>query len=151
MTGPTLGSAIATVLAGSHGEPLLERDVFGTPDPQRIATFVDRFCDQHLGSGVAGYEFFATSVGSVHGARLRDRRRVVVKASRRDVDLVHLAAVQRVQTHLADGGYPAPRPLLGPAPLAHGFAMVGTLLDRANHLSRLQPLRPAQQRPPVGG
>jgi hypothetical protein len=63
MTGATLGSAIATVLAGSDGEPLLERDVFGTIDPQRITTLVDRFCGRRLDSGVAAYEFFVSSVG----------------------------------------------------------------------------------------
>jgi len=35
MTGAGLGSTIAVVLAGGDGEPLLERDVFGTTDPQR--------------------------------------------------------------------------------------------------------------------
>jgi len=130
MTDATLGSAVATVLADWDGEPLLERDVFATTDPQRIATLVDRFCAQRLGSQVAGYEFFATSVGSVHGVRLRDERRVVVKAYRRELDLVHLAAVQRVQARLADGGFPAPRPVLAPAPPARGVAVVETLLDR---------------------
>jgi hypothetical protein len=132
MTGATLGSAIATVLAGWDGEPLLERDVFGTTDPERIAALVDRFCGRRLGARVAGYEFFATSAGSVHGVRLRDRRRVVVKAYRREIDLVHLAAVQRVQARLADGGFPAPRPVLAPVRLVHGIAIVETLLDRGD-------------------
>jgi hypothetical protein len=132
MTGATLGSAIATALAGRDREPPLERDVFGTTDPERIATLVDRFCGQRLGARIAGYEFFATSAGSVHGVRLRDRRRVVVKAYRRDIDLGHLAAVQRVQARLADGGFPAPRPLLAPAQLAHGIAVVEALLDRGD-------------------
>jgi len=132
MTGATLGGAIAVVLADSDSEPLLERDVFCTTDSRRIATLVDSFCRERLGGGVAGYELFATSVGSVHGVRLRDRRRVVVKAYRREIDLAHLAAVQRAQAHLADGGFPAPRPLLAPAPLARGVAVVETLLDRGD-------------------
>jgi hypothetical protein len=64
MTGASLGSAIATDLAGRDGEPLLERDVFGTTEPRHIAALVDRIRGQRLGSRVAGYEFFATSVGS---------------------------------------------------------------------------------------
>jgi hypothetical protein len=132
MTGATLSSAIATVLAGWDGEPLLERDVFGTTDPERIATLVDRFCGRRLGSRIASYEFFATSAGSVHGVLLRDRRRVVVKAYRRGIDLRHLAAVQRVQARLADGGFAAPRPVLAPAPLVHGIAIIETLLDRGD-------------------
>jgi hypothetical protein len=74
--------------------------------------------------------FFATNAGSVHGVRLHDQRHVVAKGYRREVDLAHLAAVQRVQAHLADGGFPAPRPVLAPAPLAGGVAVVETLLDR---------------------
>jgi len=130
MTATLLGSAIATVLAGWDSEPLLERDVFATTDPQRIATQVDRFCRERLGAGAAAYEFFATSVGSVHGVRLGDGRRLVVKVYRRGLDKGHLAAVQRVQARLADGGFPAPHPVLAPTPLACGMAIVETLLDR---------------------
>lgn len=139
MTGALLGSEIATVLAGWEREPLLERDVFGTIDPQHIAKLVDRFCGQHLGSRIARYEFFATSVGSVHGVRLRDRRRVVVKAYRREIDLVHLAAVQRAQARLACGGFPAPSPVQAPAPLERGVAIVETLMDRGDWVDAHDP------------
>ena len=107
----------------------LERDVFATADPGRIAVIVDGFCRRRLGAGVAGYELFATSAGSVHGVRLDDGRRVVVKAFRREADVAHLAAVQHVKTALGDQGFPAPRPLAGPAPLARGVAIAEALLD----------------------
>ncbi|WP_037497465.1 phosphotransferase [Solirubrobacter soli] len=105
----------------------LERELFGTG---RRAELVDAFCRAHLRSGVARREFSASSVGSVHGVRLQDGRRVVVKVYRSDVDVVHLAAVGRVQARLADSGFPAPRPLLAPTPLANGVAVVETLVDR---------------------
>jgi phosphotransferase family enzyme len=108
---------------------MLERDVFDTTDPRRIAALVDHFCRERLGAGVAGHEFSASSVGSVHGLRLEDGRRVVVKVYRPEIDAVHLAAVQRVQARLADDGFPSPRPVLAPAPLARGVAIVETLLD----------------------
>jgi hypothetical protein len=127
-----LGTAIATKLGAWDGDPLLERDVFGTTDPGRIARLVDGFCREHLGAGVVGYEFFATSVGSVHGVRLRDGRRVVVKAYRRETDVVHLAAVQSVQRRLADDGFPAPRPVVAPTPLGSGVAIAEMLLDRGD-------------------
>jgi hypothetical protein len=91
---------------------------------------LDAFCRAHLGSGVLRREFSASSVGSVHGLRLRDGRRVVVKVYRPEVDVVHLGAVARVQARLAEGGFPAPLPLLAPTPLANGIAIVETLLDR---------------------
>jgi len=122
------------------GEPLLERDVFGTVDAGRIAAIVDDFCHEHLGARVAGYEFFATSIGSVHGLRLEDDRRVVLKAHRQWVSIDHLAAVQQVQTRLADSGFPAPRPLLGPTSLGHGVAVVETLLDRGTRADAHDPV-----------
>lgn len=125
-----LRSLMATALGDWAGEPLLERELFGTADAQRIADIVDNFCAEHLGARVAGYEFFASSVGSVHGLRLADERRVVLKAHRTGVSRKHLAAVQQVQTRLADSGFPAPRPLLGPTALGQGVAVVETLLDR---------------------
>src|ERR1700738_3107461 len=100
-----LGRVIALSLAESDGEPRLERDIFRTVDPGRVAALVDDFCQRWLGAGIAHYEFFATSVGSVHGVRLDDGRRVVVKAHRSEVDRGHLVAVQAVQTRLADKGF----------------------------------------------
>jgi Ser/Thr protein kinase RdoA (MazF antagonist) len=120
---------IAQTLASWEGEPHLERDVFATVSPALIAEAVDGFCAAHMGAGVGAYEFFATSVGSVHGVRLRDGRRVVVKVHRGDTDRDHLLAVQRVQQHLNDAQFPSPRPLLGPTALARGLAVVETTLD----------------------
>jgi hypothetical protein len=107
----------------------LECDIFETTEPGRIVAVVDEFCREHLRAGVAAYEFFASSVGSVHGLRLTDGRRVVLKAHRREADVDHLAAIQRVQAVLADAGFPAPRSLLAPTPIAQGIAVVETLID----------------------
>jgi len=122
-------SVIAAVLAPEEGEPHLEREVFSTVQPEAIAEAVGDFCRLHLGASVNRYEFFATSVGSVHGVLLEDGRRVVVKVDRASADRDHMLAVQRVQTHLSAANFPTPRPLLGPTPLAHGVAVVESLLD----------------------
>ncbi len=113
-------SVIADVLAGWEGDVHLEREVFATIEPEAIAAAVDDFCRSHLDAGVSRYEFFATSVGSVHGVRLGDGRRVVIKAYRADVESDHLLAVQRVQAQLSAARFPSPRPILGPTSLAHG-------------------------------
>jgi hypothetical protein len=107
-----------------------ERDVFGTTDPAAIAAAVDGFCRVELGSGIDGYEFYATSVCGVHGLRLQDHRGVVVKVHRAGCDTAHLDAVHAVQRHLVAAGFPAPAPVLGPARLAGGVAVVEQLLDR---------------------
>jgi hypothetical protein len=120
--------AIAAIL--DRYELRLERDVFATNDARLIAALVDRFCRERLGNGVERCDFFASSVGSVHGLRLADGRRVVVKAYRCDVDIAHLTATQRVQERLAADGFPAPCPVMAPTPLARGIAIVEEQLDR---------------------
>ena len=134
------GAVIARVLSGWETPPHVERLIFGSADPEPIATAVERFCRAHLGAGVDRYEFFSTSVGSTHGLRLSDGRRVVVQAHPPDVaDPSHLAAVQRVQRHLATAGFPCPEPLLGPTPLARGVAVVESLLDRGERADAHRP------------
>jgi hypothetical protein len=110
--------------------PRVERDVFATTEASSIVVPVDGFCRARLGSGIDHYEFCWPSVGSTHGLCLDDGRRVVVKVHRATANVTHLAAVQAVQGHLAAAGFPAPQPLLGPTPLAHGIAVVEMLLDR---------------------
>jgi hypothetical protein len=111
-------------------EPRLERDVFATAEASSIVAAVDAFCRTRLGSGIDRYEFYSAGVGSTHGLLLCDGRRVVVKVHRATVNVAHLAAVQTVQGHLAEAGFPAPQPLLGPTPLANGIAVAEMLLDR---------------------
>lgn len=120
---------IAAEYADWEGPRYLEEEIFGTGDPERIATSVDRFCLRALGSSIERYELFATSVMSVHGVRLVDGRRVVVKIGRRSVGATFLAAVQVVQAQLAAQAFPCPRPLVGPTPLGAGIAVVEELLD----------------------
>jgi hypothetical protein len=130
--------AIAAML--DRYELRLERDVFATNDARRIAAQVDRFCRERLGAGVERCDFFASSVGSVHGLRLANGRQVVVKAYRRDVDTTHLTAMQRVQARLATDGFPAPCPIVSPTPLARGIAIVETLLDRGEWADAHEPV-----------
>ena len=111
-------------------QPRLERDLFATTHPSSIVAAVDAFCRARLGSGIASYEFYSVGVGSTHGLRLTDGRRVVVKVHCATTDVAHLAAVHMVQGHLAAAGFPAPQPLVGPAPLANGIAVAEELYDR---------------------
>ena len=133
-------AVIARVISGWRTPPYVERAIFASADPKRIVAAVERFCRDHLGAGVDRYEFFSTSIGSTHGLRLTDGRRVVVKAHPPDVaDAAHLAAVQRVQRHLADARFPCPEPLLGPTPLGDGVAVVEALLDRGERADAHDP------------
>jgi hypothetical protein len=131
---PTSGDGAAVIAAAcarwGEYQWFNERDIFGTADPETVAAAVDDFCVAELGSGIGGYEFYATSVCSVHGVRLNDGRGVVVKVHRAGCDRTHLEAVHAVQRHLVSAGFPAPAPVLGPVRLAGGVAVVDELLDR---------------------
>jgi hypothetical protein len=80
-------------------------DVMGTVDPEAIRARV-RDVDP------AAHEvfFFTASVGALVGVRRRDGSRVAVKFHKLVQD-VYFEDLHRVQSALADAGYPAPRPL----------------------------------------
>ncbi len=107
----------------------VEHAIFNTADPAHIAQAVDAFCSTELGSAIAEYLFYESSQGSVIGLRLADNLRVVVKAHTPSQSLEFLAAVYRVQSHLANHGFPCPGPIIGPMPLARGYAVVEELVD----------------------
>ena len=104
-----LGDVIRRQVAAWGGPPLPnEAALFGTEDPDAVATSVDAWCTEHLGSGIARYRFFDSSSGSVHGVELTDGRAVVVKGHRAVVGASFLTAVLGVQADLAAQGFPAP-------------------------------------------
>lgn len=121
---------IAEQLEGWGFVPSAVSDVFEDPTPERIAATLDEFCRRSLGSSIERAELFGASVGSVHGLRLRDGRRVVVKVHRAETSAAFLVAMQTVQRALAAERFPCPEPLLGPTRLGRGIAVAEALLDR---------------------
>jgi hypothetical protein len=106
----------------------VETEVFATSDPGIIADSIDAFCDTCLGSRVADGLFYSSSVGCVSGVTLHDGRSVVVKVYQPRWTADFLTAVARVQRHLAEAGFPCPRPLAGPLPFGTGLALVEDVL-----------------------
>jgi hypothetical protein len=106
-----------------------EEAVFGTKEPAAIVSLLDAFCQHQLGSAVTGGLFYGSSVGCVAGIELGDGRQVVVKAYQRRWNREFLAAVARVQRHLAAQGFPCPNPLLGGQPLGPALANVEMFLS----------------------
>jgi hypothetical protein len=125
---PEPNNVIAAYLVESDGL-FVEHAIFNSADPTQIAQTVDAFCSTELGSAIAEYLFYESSQGSVIGLRLADNRRVVVKAHPPSQSLEFLAAVYGVQSHLANRGFPCPKPISGPTLLARGYAVVEELVD----------------------
>jgi hypothetical protein len=117
----------------------VEHAIFNTADPAQIAQAVDAFCSTELGSAIAEYLFYESSQGAVIGLRLADNRHVVVKAHPPSQSLEFLAAVYHVQSHLANHGFPCPKPIIGPTPLARGYAIVEELVDDGIYMDAHNP------------
>lgn len=101
-----------------------EEAVFGTRDPRAIESLLAEFCTNQLGSGIAHGLFYSSSVGCVAGVELGDGRRVVIKAYQGRWGVPFLAAVCRVQSHLAARGFPCPEAVAGGDPVGRALANV---------------------------
>jgi hypothetical protein len=108
----------------------LERRIFGSTDPVRIAQRVEAFCVEKLGASVVDCLFWKSSMASVSGVALADGRRAVIKAHPPSVAQSRLAAVHRVQRFLAERGFPCPEPIAGPLPIEYGYALVEEFIDK---------------------
>ncbi len=106
----------------------VDRACFGTTDAAAIAALTDQFLRRELGAGVGEPRFYVTSTGCALGVVLDDGRPVVLKAHQPVTAAPLLAAIQRVQRHLHARGFPAPRPLAGPARIGPGLAVVDAML-----------------------
>lgn len=126
--------------------PFVELDCYGTGNPKQIATLADSFCRQQLGSGVHGYYFYQSSIGSTHGIQLNDGFDVVLKVHPPPESNPHLpndqrslSTIFRVVSWVAEQGYPCPKPILGPTSLANGLATVDEFLERGEHGNGFDP------------
>jgi hypothetical protein len=124
-------SIAAVIRRRLDGDPaVVERDVFGTEDPQEIGVLVDGFCRTQLGSGAAFALFYRSSIGCVLGLQLHDGAHVVLKAHQPDKSAARLVGCQAVQSGLHARGFPCPEPLLPPTALGRGLAVVERHLER---------------------
>lgn len=95
----------------------VERSIFGTDDPDAIWRSAREECPDAVDCFA-----FEVSVGALFGLRLRDGSRVALKIHvQQNAD--SLDAVQRVQAHLHEAGFPCPEPLgvMGRATLERWF------------------------------
>jgi hypothetical protein len=109
--------------------PAFTRSILGTAEPAEIARRLDAFCEVHLGPRLDEVFFCELSVGAAFGLRLKDGRRVFLKAHKSDRPPEFLRVVRRVQEHLYGRGFLCPRPLAGPAPFGPGLATVDEFVD----------------------
>jgi hypothetical protein len=138
MSYPLNVGAIAELAASREGFVLAET-ILGTADPRRVFEELASFCTVRLGSGVEEAFFCELSVGAAFGLRLRDGRRVMLKAHLPDQMLHFLEAVYRAQRHLFARGFPCPAPITGPLPFGHGFATAESFVDEGEFADAHEP------------
>jgi hypothetical protein len=109
------------------GAPI-ERSILGTDDPEEIWR-------QALAVRPDAVDCFAfeVSVGALFGLLLRDGSRVALKIHP-ERDVSSLEAVQRVQAHLLDLGFPCPQPLG-----VHGRATLERWFDEGSYRDAHEP------------
>jgi hypothetical protein len=107
---------------------VLAASLFGDRTAAEVHHELVRFCERELHAAPADLRFFRMSVGAVFGLVLDDGREVVVKLHLPREPLERLRAVQRVQRHLSDGGFPCPPPIGAPAPLLDRHATLEELV-----------------------
>ena len=126
MRGPeVIAAAIST-----KDDQTLVGSTLGTTDAGRILEDLHAFCRHWLSSGAEEILFCTLGVGATFGLRLRDGRRLALKAHPPGTSPDFLRDVQKVQEHLHRRGFPAPGQILGPVPFSSCFATVDELLDR---------------------
>ncbi|HEV2441311.1 MAG TPA: hypothetical protein VGT07_02220, partial [Steroidobacteraceae bacterium] len=102
----------------------VELAIYGTDDARYIAHALDEFCRRELKCPPVQTLFYRSSIGAVAGMRLRDDRKIVIKAHQSDWSFQRLQEVVRLQSIVAADLGLAPQPVAGPAPLGNGFATV---------------------------
>ncbi|MFL5930641.1 MAG: phosphotransferase [Gaiellaceae bacterium] len=95
---------------------VLVAEVFGTTDAAQVEAAL-----LGLPLEIRRCFHFEISVGALFGVELGDGRRVALKVHQARVGAPELEAQQVVQAHLADRGFPCPRPVLGPTPFLVGL------------------------------
>ncbi len=114
ITGRILRMVSLAELIEVAGPGAVELDIFGTTDATDIASKLSSLVVAAAASEVRDGLWCKSSVASVAAVRLEDDRHVVVHAYRPDVTSDFIDGVVRVQSHLADSGFPTARPLSGP-------------------------------------
>jgi Phosphotransferase enzyme family len=123
-----LADLIAERIAPWKEVPTLQ-EIFQSEDPRVVARSLSEFCEAELGLRPAEPLFFFVSVGVVFGLQMPDTQRLVIKVHKPDRSRSFLTQMGKVQKYLAAQGYPCPRPVAAPLPLAHGLATIDELID----------------------
>ena len=118
MMGPL--ESVAAVI-GDHfarwigsGAGVVDRDILGTDEPERLAALFEAFCIRELDAHAVGGLFYAASAGCVLGVQLESGDAVVIKTYQTRWRTPFLGAVQDAQQRLKLDGIPCPSPVAPP-------------------------------------
>jgi aminoglycoside phosphotransferase (APT) family kinase protein len=131
-----LRGQIAALLASDPADVALAQSIFGTADVEAIASRVEGYCREQLGSPVEGCDLFTQSVGAVLVLRLASGERVVLKVHGEDTSRLGapasfpaLTAVYAIQGALARDGFPCAAVVRLPRPWPGGWVAAMSHVD----------------------
>lgn len=136
-TGAGAGTAADLLGAAAADSPELVGGLAGTVDGPTLAGVLDRWCRDHLGSGVAGVTWAHASMGLAVGVDLVDGRALVVKARPAD-QTARVAESRTLQGALAAAGLPVPAPVGSLHPFGPGVAGAEVRVDGATPIARTE-------------
>jgi hypothetical protein len=96
------------------GAGAIDRDIFGTDQPDLLAELFEAFCIRELADVAVGGLFYSASAGCVLGIELESGDVAVIKAYQSRWRKPFLGAVQEAQQLLAMSGMPCPSPIVPP-------------------------------------
>lgn len=126
----TCGSEVISAATSTKDDQTLAGAILGTTDAGRILEDLQALCGHWLSSDLEEVLFCTLGVGATFGLRLRDGRRVALKAHPPGTSPDFLRAARKVQEHSRRRGFPAPGSILGPVPFGNGLATVDELLEQ---------------------
>lgn len=135
-------ASLAALIRAEHREwedPMVCRAVFGSSQPEEIAAWMGRAVSDALGAEVARARFYRVSVGCVAGLELVDGRSVVLKAQRSGRSAAYFDSCFVVRRHLADAGFPCPRPLEQAFRQGDAWVTVEELVERGERADAHDP------------
>ena len=136
-------ATLAALVEREHADwddPVVSRAVFGTTAPDAIAATIQVWLHAGLGARAARARFYRASVGCVAGVDLDDGRSVVLKAQRSRRSAAHFESCHVVRRHLADAGFPCPRPLGEPLRRDDVFITFEVLSEEGDRADAHDPL-----------
>ena len=117
----------------------LARSIFATTDISTISNLLNRYCQEQFDQTIATCTFAYISVGATFVVQLTDNTELVLKANSLQYDITALTASCKIQTTLAEQGFPCPTVLCLPQRFDGTLLTAQTFCDPGERVNPAEP------------